>query len=42
MAECVEEDRYLNERPSEEEACRVGDERFMRRAAGERTNLDFE
>lgn len=41
MAECVEEDRYLNERPSEEEACRDGDERFMRRAAGHRTGFDF-
>lgn len=42
MAECVEEDRYINERPSAEEACRLGDDRFMRRAAGERVKMDFE
>ncbi len=35
MAECVEVDRYVSERPSQEVACRDGDERFMTRAAGE-------
>ncbi|MDY3115679.1 MAG: HyaD/HybD family hydrogenase maturation endopeptidase [Sutterella sp.] len=41
MAECVEEDRYINERPSEEEAYRFGDERFVSRPAGKRTDFDF-
>ncbi len=41
MAECVQEDRYIAERPSAEEACRDGDERFMRRAAGKSYEIDF-
>ncbi len=35
MASCVEEDNYVGQRPSEDEACRDGDERFMVREKGQ-------
>lgn len=42
MDPSLEERRYVEERPSNEEACRLGDERFLVRPAGHRVEPDFE